>query len=306
KPVTTERDTKRISEPSLRYPAMICSTPHSRVAASRYSRPWFFTRVAISSAMAPVAAEIIPGRPPAKAITTAIQKEAYKPTFGSTPARMENAMASGINANATTRPESRSPRTLKNQVCLIVCNISRSDISRGSRRPQTLSQTRDLRSAQRPASARRAANSLHANYRSGIIGRMPTKPPYEPVDPLPADAAPARFGRLIGTLARKWRRAVDQSFREIGLTDATRAPLIALHDSSAPMRQKDLAEILSLEKSSLVRGLSQLRDMGLVEWCVDPDDRRAKSIQLCAQGRELARQVLARSLEVERKLLEGL
>src|SRR5690606_7671785 len=258
KPVTTERDTKRISEPSLRYPAMICSTPHSRVAASRYSRPWFFTRVAISSAMAPVAAEIIPGRPPAKAITTAIQKEAYKPTFGSTPAIMENAMASGINANATTRPESRSPRTLKNQVCLIVCNISRSDISRGSRRSQTLSQTRNLRSA--------GGNSLHANYRSGIIGRMQTKPPYEPVDPLPADAAPARFGRLIGTLARKWRRAVDQSFREIGLTDATRAPLIALHDSSQPMRQKDLAETLSLEKSSLVRVLSQLRDMGLVEW----------------------------------------
>lgn len=135
---------------------------------------------------------------------------------------------------------------------------------------------------------------------------MQTKPPYEPVDPLPADAAPARFGRLIGTLARKWRRAVDQSFREIGLTDATRAPLIALHDSSQPMRQKDLAETLSLEKSSLVRVLSQLRDMGLVEWCVDPDDRRAKSIQLSARGHELARQVLARSLEVERKLLEGL
>lgn len=136
---------------------------------------------------------------------------------------------------------------------------------------------------------------------------MQTKPPYEPVDPLPADAAPARFGRLIGTLARKWRRAVDQSFREIGLTDATRAPLIALHDSPvSAMRQKDLAELLSLEKSSLVRVLSQLRDMGLVEWCVDPDDRRAKSIQLSARGRELARQVLARSLEVERKLLEGL
>jgi hypothetical protein len=32
------------------------------------------------------------GRPPTKEITTAIQKDAYKPTLGSTPAIIENAM----------------------------------------------------------------------------------------------------------------------------------------------------------------------------------------------------------------------
>ena len=67
--------------------------------------------------MAPVAAEIIPGRPPAKAITTAIQKEAYSPTRGSTPAMMEKAMASGMSANATTNPASRSLRILENHSC---------------------------------------------------------------------------------------------------------------------------------------------------------------------------------------------
>ncbi|MNF96973.1 hypothetical protein D3C84_797840 [compost metagenome] len=87
------------------------------MAASRYSRPWFLTRVTISSAMAPVAAEIIPGRPPTKAITTAIQKEAYRPTLGSTPAMIEKAMASGMRARATTRPARMSPRMLENQVC---------------------------------------------------------------------------------------------------------------------------------------------------------------------------------------------
>ena len=60
------------------------------------------------------AAEIIPGRPPTKLITTAIQNEAYKPTFGSTPAMIEKAMASGIKARATTRPDNTSPRTLEN------------------------------------------------------------------------------------------------------------------------------------------------------------------------------------------------
>lgn len=135
---------------------------------------------------------------------------------------------------------------------------------------------------------------------------MQPKPPRNS-DDLPSDAVAPRFGRLIGTLARKWRRAVDQNFRDIGLTDATRAPLIALYESPAPaMRQKDLAETLALEKSSLVRVLSQLRDMGLVEWCVDEDDRRAKSIRLSTQGRATASRVLAKSLDVEKTLLEGL
>lgn len=69
----------------------------------------------ITSAIAPVAAEIMPGRPPVNAITTAMLNDAYSPTFGSIPAMMENAIASGISARATTMPASRSPRTLENQ-----------------------------------------------------------------------------------------------------------------------------------------------------------------------------------------------
>ena len=61
-----------------------------------------------TSAMAPVAAEIIPRRPPVKAITMAMTNDAYKPTLGSRPAMIENEMASGISAKATTMPESRS------------------------------------------------------------------------------------------------------------------------------------------------------------------------------------------------------
>jgi hypothetical protein len=79
----------------------------------------------MTSAIAPVAAEIMPGRPPVKAITVAIQNEAYSPTFGSTPAMMEKAIASGINASATTRPASRSLRILESQSCrrdfFVVC-----------------------------------------------------------------------------------------------------------------------------------------------------------------------------------------
>src|SRR5699024_11392209 len=76
--------------------------------------------------MAPVAPEIIPGRPPTKALTVAIQNAAYSPTLGSTPAIIENANASGIRASATTIPASTSPRTLNNQFFLTRDHITTS------------------------------------------------------------------------------------------------------------------------------------------------------------------------------------
>ncbi|MPS26704.1 MAG: MarR family transcriptional regulator [Alcaligenaceae bacterium] len=121
------------------------------------------------------------------------------------------------------------------------------------------------------------------------------------------DYVRARFGRLVGAVYRKWRRLVDQHFKEMGLTDATRAPLLVLYESGeAAMRQKDLAETLSLEKSSLVRVLSQLRDMDLIEWKAAEDDRRAKAIRLTSHGRALAGRIVAKSLEIEASLLDDL
>ena len=45
-----------------------------------------------SAEVAAVAAEIMPGRPPVKAISTAMENDAYSATFGSTPAMMAKAM----------------------------------------------------------------------------------------------------------------------------------------------------------------------------------------------------------------------
>ena len=51
-----------------------------------------------------MAAEIIAGRPPTIEIVTAIVNEANSPTRGSTPAMIENEIASGISASATDEP----------------------------------------------------------------------------------------------------------------------------------------------------------------------------------------------------------
>ena len=96
---------------------MICNIPVKIVAANKYCSPCSLTKVTISSAIAAVAAEIIAGRPPIKAITTAIENEAYSPTCGSTPAIIEKAIASGISAKPTTIPAKISARTLENHCC---------------------------------------------------------------------------------------------------------------------------------------------------------------------------------------------
>ena len=56
----------------------------------------------------PVADVIIAIRPPTTAIVIERQKAPNRPTLGSTPAMPENAIASGIIANATTKPDKSS------------------------------------------------------------------------------------------------------------------------------------------------------------------------------------------------------
>ena len=118
--------------------------------------------------------------------------------------------------------------------------------------------------------------------------------------------ARSRFGHLIGSVYRQWRRQVDLSFKDLGLSDATRMPLLVLHVQGAPMRQKDLAQALSLDTSSLVRVLAQLRAAALVDWACDPADRRTKCIALTPQGAHVASQILRKSLDIEQAILADL
>lgn len=131
---------------------------------------------------------------------------------------------------------------------------------------------------------------------------------------LPTDALPtpdilqprSRFGVLLGRVYRQWRRQVDLSFKDLGLSDATRMPLLVLYVQGEPLRQKDLADALYLDTSSLVRVLAQLKKAQLVDWATDPADRRTKCIALTPAGREAAALILAKSMEIEQTILADL
>lgn len=120
------------------------------------------------------------------------------------------------------------------------------------------------------------------------------------------DVARNRFGLLLGCVYRQWRRQVDLSFRDLGLSDAMHMPLLVLYVEQAPMRQKDLAATLHLDTSSLVRVLAQLREAGWIIWQCEATDRRTKCIELTPSGRTLAARILQKSLEIERTILAGI
>lgn len=120
------------------------------------------------------------------------------------------------------------------------------------------------------------------------------------------DPARSRFGQLIGRVYRQWRKKVDESFKAHGLSDATRMPLLVLYTHGQAMLQKDIAQALSLDSSSLVRVLAQLRATHYVEWASSPSDRRTKCIALTPQGRAVAAQILQKSLEIEQAILADL
>ncbi len=135
---------------------------------------------------------------------------------------------------------------------------------------------------------------------------MQTKLPIHTVSAPDIPQARSRFGVLLGSVYRQWRRQVDLSFKDLDLSDATRMPLLVLYVQGAPLRQKDLADALYLDTSSLVRVLAHLRKAQLVDWASNPADRRTKCIALTPAGRETAALILAKSMEIEQAILADL
>ncbi len=108
------------------------------------------------------------------------------------------------------------------------------------------------------------------------------------------------------TLVRQWRRQVEEQLAADGLTDATWAPLLHLRAWGDGVTQKQLAESVGLDGSSLVRLLDILQGHGWIERRADPDDRRNKRIFLTPQGNQAVDRVRATMLQAELAMLQDL
>ena len=119
-------------------------------------------------------------------------------------------------------------------------------------------------------------------------------------------SARSRFGIRFSLLARRWRRVLDGHLSEVGLTDATWVPLLYLKETGGGITQKELAQLVGVDGSSLVRVIDILVRQGLVERRRDEADGRARLIHLTPRG--LSRVDAIRNLlgQAERLLLADL
>lgn len=69
------------------------------------------------------------------------------------------------------------------------------------------------------------------------------------------------------------------------LDPASYALLLLIQDAG-PLRGMDLAERTGLDKSTISRQLASLVELGLLERVPDPDDRRARLLQLSEEGQQ--------------------
>ncbi|XBS71573.1 MarR family transcriptional regulator [Acerihabitans sp. KWT182] len=113
-----------------------------------------------------------------------------------------------------------------------------------------------------------------------------------------------RFANLIAQTARQWRRVIDRKLQPFGLTEATWVPLLHLARAEKPMLQKDLAEAIYLDASSVVRLLDNLQNQGFIERR-EGVDRRAKEIHLTSRGLERVMQVEGMALQVRNQVLSA-
>jgi MarR family transcriptional regulator, transcriptional regulator for hemolysin len=101
-----------------------------------------------------------------------------------------------------------------------------------------------------------------------------------------ADTPDRHLGFLLHDVARLLRTRFDQRARVLGLSRAQWSVLAHLSRNEG-IRQNALADILEVEPITLARLLDRLEESGLVERRIDPSDRRARRLFVCAAAHPL-------------------
>lgn len=112
-----------------------------------------------------------------------------------------------------------------------------------------------------------------------------------------------RFGIRFSMLSRLWRRTIDHKMAAAGLGDISWSPLIHLAESGDGVSQKELASLVGIDGSSLVRLLDMLESRGHIERHPSPNDRRVKLVMLTPAGREAVGVIRSHLNSIEQEML---
>jgi MarR family transcriptional regulator for hemolysin len=101
----------------------------------------------------------------------------------------------------------------------------------------------------------------------------------------------------------RFRLAMDDRFKPLGVTDAAWRTLFYLEQIGDGVLQKDLARVMGIESAGLVRLLDNLESKALVERRPALQDRRGKTIHLTSHAGTLLLELHGTAAQVRQSLL---
>ncbi len=113
-----------------------------------------------------------------------------------------------------------------------------------------------------------------------------------------SDSLRDQFGERLGEVARSWRLRMNRRLQPYGLSVPQWLALRALQREGSGIVQRDLAQAIGVEDSTLVGLLDRLTKAGLIVRRESPTDRRYKSVHLS----EAAVQLIPKLEEIHREL----
>src|SRR5438132_11297037 len=103
---------------------------------------------------------------------------------------------------------------------------------------------------------------------------------------------PNEFGQVLFGTARAWRTKLDQRLRPLGLTQGKWRTLIHLSQGGDNLTQKEIAERMGIEESTLAGLLDRLQQHGWIERRESPNDRRCKIVHLQRRSQDVLDQII--------------
>jgi len=118
------------------------------------------------------------------------------------------------------------------------------------------------------------------------------------------------LSNCVGFVTNTATKAITEDFNkrleEHGSTRIQWIALYFLNRSDNPMSQKDLADLMNIQDSSLARLIDRMERDGLLHRIENPMDKRVKFLQLTEAGRLKAVDLLPKGAEFSNLLLEDI
>jgi MarR family transcriptional regulator for hemolysin len=137
---------------------------------------------------------------------------------------------------------------------------------------------------------------MHFEFARDKSLRMTAEPPY-------ASDLHERFECALRNTAMTLRQAVERRLRRLAVSRLCWMTIAAASQSSTPLSQSDLADMLAISRASMAHTIDQLVKDGLVKRESPASDRRLKRIVVTDAGMHLYLLVKDETAAARRKML---